>query len=124
MIILERETIDLKLPVSNYTVRLFTELLYGQSIEVEKMLFKNRKVNISNLQSLNMDIEADILLEQQEKTLLFLIKEIVDDKGNIINKNKKDFVYDLSRTDGLLLKNKVDEIIKNNQEIILESKKK
>lgn len=121
---MERETIDLKLPVSNYTVRLFTELLYGQSIEVEKMLFKNRKVNISNLQSLNMDIEADILLEQQEKTLLFLIKEIVDDKGNIINKNKKDFVYDLSRTDGLLLKNKVDEIIKNNQEIILESKKK
>jgi len=121
---LNRETIDLKLPVSNYTVRLFTELLYGQSIEVERMLFKNRKVNLADLQTVTMDIDADMLLEQQEKNLLFLIKEIINDKEEILNIDRKEFVYNLSKYDGIVLKDKVDELLKISQEKISESKKK
>lgn len=120
-----RTTIDFK--VGKFTVKLFKELLYGQALEIENLLFKGKSINLSGVTN-DMEIDAGVLMQQQEITMMFLIKEVINAENNNViattTEEKKAFVFNLTRVQGLSLKNKTDELIAKSNEAITTTKKK
>lgn len=118
---MDRLTIELVLPESGAKIILYQHLTGGQYRDIQKGLFKDIKVNVSNVKGdkeeagkaiskeLLKEIPASLLFEQSELTLLFLIKEIFD-KDNLKVEDVKSFVYNLSQKDSDTLYNKVDEL--------------
>lgn len=123
-----RPTIELQLPECGATVLLFTFLTNGQLRDIQRKTLAGVKVQVKQGEgeetNINMgELPAEIVYEAQDLTLDFLVKEIRTQEGTVIE-NKKEFIYNLSKTDGDLLYSKADEVSKPGATTLSEAAKK
>lgn len=93
---------------SGYTVKLLTDLTYGQYMEIQKALMAN--ITIDPTTQKPQSISAASLLGANEKAAQLLILEIVSPKGEAFPGT----VNDLPRRDGAFVMAEIDKITADN----------
>lgn len=112
--------IELKLPMSGYTVVLKPFLTIGQSRELQCLLLESDVFDVNTQKFTGKNSSS--VLKMQDKTLEFLGKEIKDSTGKILPFTLE-FIAGLPQQDGQLIYAKADEI-SNASNLTAEAKKK
>lgn len=107
---MERETTEIILPRSGAKVVLYNWLSNGQYTEIQKKTLEAVKMNFTDLENPKIEeFSSQFAIDANAMTIQFLIKEVFLKTGEKVEDVAK-FVYDISKSDGDVLREKVQEL--------------
>lgn len=120
---MNRPTTELILPELKAKVTFYTYLNISEFRQLQRSILKGVTIDPSKPEGENVsEIPADLIYEQQDLALKFLIKEIHTKEGKLVS-DIKQFTDNLSLKDGELLYNEINKINRSS-DLTPEAKKK
>jgi hypothetical protein len=86
---MDRPLQEVRLPVSQKTVKIVTYFLRGEVKAIDAMKYEGAKAKFVDGQTVIDEIPVDFLAKEEDGLLLHGVKAIVDDNGNETPVNKK-----------------------------------
>lgn len=121
----QRPTVEIVLPDSKATFILFSYLRHGDNRKLIRKITDSINITPDMVEGKNATVDkisGGIVVDQEDYALELMTKDIKDQAGNSIV-DKIDFIYNLTKRDGKILIDKVNELT-NASSLSEEDKKK